>query len=404
MFDPSFDSALDPIRAAIDDRILAGAVTLVWQRGQLRHLAATGHRDVDAGLRMAENTIFRIASMTKPVISAAAMSLVDDGTIRLNDPITAWLPEFAQMQVLRDPDGSLDDTFRAPRAITVEDLLTHRSGLTYDFISTGPIAKAYRPLHTAAFSDPDAWIAAIAALPLVYPPGERFHYGHSTDVLGLLIARAAGLPLNTLLRQRILDPLGMSDTDFFVPEHKATRLARLYGLGDDDQIVVADSGYLTSMPTSAPALCRGGGSLASTARDYLTFARALLGGGEADGVRILSPESTAALRTNRLTPAQRQLPSFGLPYWTGRGFGLGLSVVMDPNDAALFGPGGAGTFGWPGAFGTWWHADPKAEAILMFLPQWRMPELDPKAALGRMATVRLQLLHVQFAQAVYAAL
>ncbi|SHW64749.1 beta-lactamase [Mycobacteroides abscessus subsp. abscessus] len=121
-------------------------------------------------------------------------------------------------------------------------------------------------------------------------------------------------------------------------------------------------------------------------------------------MRILSPESTQALRTNRLTPAQRRLPSFGIPYWTGRGFGLGLSVVMDPNEAALFGPGGTGTFGWPGAFGTWWHADPKADAILMFLPQWRMPELDPKAALARTSTIRLQLLHVQFGQAVYAAL
>ncbi|MBE5443009.1 Probable beta-lactamase [Mycobacteroides abscessus subsp. abscessus] len=402
--DSTFDAALAPIRAAIDDRILAGAVTLVWQGGQLRHLGATGYRDIDAGLSMAENTIFRIASMTKPIISAATMNLVDDGTIRLSDPITTWLPEFSDMRVLKDPEGPLDDTFRAPRLITVEDLLTHRSGLTYDFISTGPIAKAYHPLHTAAFREPDEWLAAIAALPLVYPPGERFHYSHSTDVLGLLIARAAGLPLNTLLRQRILDPLGMNDTDFFVPEHKAARLARLYGLGDDDTIVAADSGYLTAMPTSAPALCRGGGALASTAHDYLTFARALLGGGQADGVRILSPESTQALRTNRLTPAQRRLPSFGIPYWTGRGFGLGLSVVMDPDEAALFGPGGTGTFGWPGAFGTWWHADPKADAILMFLPQWRMPELDPKAALARTSTIRLQLLHVQFGQAVYAAL
>jgi CubicO group peptidase (beta-lactamase class C family) len=110
------------------------------------------------------------------------------------------------------------------------------------------------------------------------------------------------------------------------------------------------------------------------------------------------------LRANRLTPAQRELPAFGLPYWTGRGFGLGLSVVLDPNAAALFGPGGAGTFGWPGAFGTWWHADPKADAILMFLPQWRMPDLDPKAALASTSTLRLQLLHIQFAQAVYAAL
>ncbi|SKG03555.1 Probable beta-lactamase [Mycobacteroides abscessus subsp. bolletii] len=402
--DSTFDAALAPIRAAVDDRILAGAVTLVWQGGQLRHLGATGYRDIDAGLSMAENTIFRIASMTKPIISAATMSLVDDGTIRLSDPITTWLPEFSDMRVLKDPEGPLDDTFRAPRLITVEDLLTHRSGLTYDFISTGPIAKAYHPLHTAAFREPDEWLAAIAALPLVYPPGERFHYSHSTDVLGLLIARAAGLALNTLLRQRILDPLGMNDTDFFVPEHKAGRLARLYGLGDDDTIVAADSGYLTAMPTSAPALCRGGGALASTAHDYLTFARALLGGGQADGVRILSPESTQALRTNRLTPAQRRLPSFGIPYWTGRGFGLGLSVVMDPNEAALFGPSGTGTFGWPGAFGTWWHADPKADAILMFLPQWRMPELDPKAALARTSTIRLQLLHVQFGQAVYAAL
>lgn len=399
-----FQSALAPIQSAVDDRILAGAVTLVWQGGQLRHLGAVGHRDVEAGLPMTADTIFRIASMTKPVISAATMTLVDDGTIRMQDPVATWLPEFADMRVLTDPQGPLTDTYPAPRAITVEDLLTHRSGLTYDFMSTGPIARAYHPLHSSAFTEPDQWIAAIAALPLVYPPGERFHYSHATDVLGLLIARAAGLPLNELLRQRILDPLGMTDTDFFVPEGKLSRLARLYDLGDDDRIVAAERGYLTSLPTAAPALCLGGGALASTAGDYLTFARALLGDGEVDGVRIISPESVASLRTNRLTPAQRELPSFGVPFWTGRGFGLGLSVVLDPNEAALFGPGAAGTFGWPGAFGTWWHADPKADAILMFLPQWRMDGADPTAALKNATSIRLQLLNIQFAEAVYAAL
>lgn len=401
---PALDAALAPIRSAVDDGILAGAVTLLWQGGSIRHLGTVGHRDVEAGLAMTEDTIFRIASMTKPVVSATAMALVDDGTVALDDPIERWLPEFTGMRVLTDPHGPLDQTYPAPRAITVEDLLTHRSGLAYDFTCDGPIAQAYHPLHTSAITDPAEWVSTIAALPLLYPPGERFHYSHATDVLGLLIARAANTPLNELLRQRILDPLQMLDTDFFVPEHNRGRLARLYELGPDGKIVAVEGGYLNQVPATAPALCRGGGALLSTAPDYLRFARALLGDGEVDGVRILSVESAQALHTNRLTAAQRELPAFGLPFWTGRGFGLGLSVVENPDKAAVFGPGGVGTFGWPGAFGTWWQADPQADAILMFLPQWRMPDLDPQEALANPTMLRLQLLSIQFAQAAYAAL
>ena len=189
------------LQASIDAGALPGVVTLVWRKGELAQVNALGRRDIERGLPMAADTIFRIASMSKPITSVAALMLVERGSLSLDDPITKWVPEFATMRVLRRPDGPLDDTYAAPRAITVDDLLTHRSGLAYPYTATGPLAAALEKRSGSNIQSrlpPDEWIAALAALPLAYAPGERFHYGVSTNLLGFVVARASGTELPRL--------------------------------------------------------------------------------------------------------------------------------------------------------------------------------------------------------------
>jgi len=367
------------LQAVIDAGDLSGFVTLIWRKGEEIQFNALGQRDIEAGLPMARDTIFRIASMTKPVTSVAALMLLEEGKLKLDDPITKWAPEFADMKVLKSATGPVGDTYPSPRDITIEDLMTHRAGLAYAFTSIGPIAHA----HQKALGDvltgdmaPDAWMKALAGLPLSYPPGERFHYGHATDVLGFLVGRIEAKPFREVLMERIFGPLKMVDTDFYFPPEKQGRAAKVYRLKDDMSGLEEAPFPRRDAP---PKFCGGGGGLVSTLDDYLTFARMLLGDGEVDGVRLLKPETVALMRTNRLTDAQREIPFMGIPFWLGQGFGLGLSVVTDPEKQAWMGAGAAGAFGWPGAFGTWWQADPKKGMILIYLIQNSMP-LGPEAA------------------------
>lgn len=389
------------IAEAVDAGLLSGAVTCVWHRGEVLQVNEIGCRDVEAGLPMQRDTIFRIASMTKPVTVAAAMALVEEGRLALSDPITRWIPEMAGMRVLADPTGPLDQTVPATRAITVDDLMTHRAGLAYGFSVTGPIARAYAQVSLR--QDQDHWLAEVAALPLVHQPGERLTYGHSTEVLGILVARIEGTPLHRVLRDRIFEPLGMADTGFFIDADKRSRAATMYRL-DPQSGLQHDA--MGPIPVTEPRFCQGGGGLVSTADDYLRFARMLLGGGEVDGVRVLSHESVAAMRTNRLTEEQRGHPFLGMPFWIGRGFGLNLSVVTDPDKSArLFGPGGTGTFSWPGAYGTWWQADPSRDLILIYLIQ-NFPDFTSAGAAvaGNTALARLQSVQPRFVRRTYEAL
>jgi CubicO group peptidase (beta-lactamase class C family) len=231
-FDPAVLAQVPPVlQASVDNGALSGMVTLVWRRGEVVQVNTLGQRDLEARLPMERDTLFRIASMTKPVTSLAAMMLIEEGKLRLEDPITKWLPEFKDMQVLKDPSGPVDQTYPAPREITVEDLFTHRSGLAYGFSAQGPIAHAYEKALGSPLVNrltPDEWLKALASLPLLYPPGERLHYSHATDVLGFLIARIEGKPLGQVLKARIFDPLGMTDTGFWVSPEKRGRMAKLY--------------------------------------------------------------------------------------------------------------------------------------------------------------------------------
>jgi CubicO group peptidase (beta-lactamase class C family) len=304
---------------------------------------------------------------------------MEEGKFKLDDPITKWAPEFANMKVLKDAQGPVEDVYDAPRDITFDDIFTHRAGLAYGFTSIGPIAHA----HQAALGDvlssnmsPDAWMAALGGLPLSYPPGERFHYSHATDVLGFLVGRIAGTGYREFLMERIFKPLGMVDTDFYVPPEKRDRAAVVYRL--DEKLDGLEPVPFPKYDTP-PAFCGGGGGLISTADDYLKFARLMLNDGELDGVRLLKAETVKLMRENRLTEAQREIPFMGIPFWGGQGFGLGVSVITDPVKQEWMGAGSKGSFGWPGAFGTWWQADPVEDMVMLYLIQNSMP-LGPEAA------------------------
>jgi len=371
--DPVKLAAIRPsLQAFVDRGEFAGVVTLTSVGGEIVQAEAVGMSDLESAKPMRADTLFRIASMSKPITSAAALMLVEEGRIALDDPITRWIPELADLRVLRDPAGPLDDTTPAARAITVEDLLTHRSGIAYAPFSEGPLQQAYEQ----ALGDPgmnrlsvDQWLAALGTLPLAFQPGERFHYGHSTDVLGFLIGRVEGRPFREVLRERIFDPLGMPDTDFWLPEAKRGRLASLYRYDESESRL---SKVELEMYDAPPAYTPGGGGLVSSAGDYHRFARMLLGGGALEGVRLLRPETVRLMHTNRLTDAQRETPFAGMPLWRKSGFGLGLSVAEDLVDNP-YAVGAAGSMTWPGIFGTWWQADPVNDLVMIYLIQHQVP-------------------------------
>ena len=386
---------------AVDAGLLAGAVTCVWQHGKVLQVNEIGYRDIEAQAPMGRDTIFRIASMTKPVTVAAAMALVEEGKLALSDPITRWLPELSDMQVLVDSLGALDHTVPARRDITVEDLMTHRSGLAYSFSVAGPISRAYH--RVSLRQDQDHWLADVAQLPLVHQPGDRMTYSQGTEVLGIALSRIEGKPLHQVLAERIFEPLSMTDTGFFISADKRARAATMYRL---DQQGGVHNDAMGPIPVKEPRFCQGGAGLVSTADDYLRFAQMLLAGGTVDGIRVLAEESVHLMRTDRLTDEQKRQPFLGAPFWIGRGFGLNLSVVTDPaRSAQLFGPGGVGTFGWPGAYGTWWQADPANNVILIYLIQ-NFPDLEAAAAAvaGNTAFARLQSTQPKFVRRTYAAL
>lgn len=364
---------------------IAGAVTLAWRHGEPVRSAAAGWRDIAAGQPMTRDTIMRIASLTKPITSVAALTLYDQGLFDLDDPITRWAPEFAAMRVLRDPEGRLDDTVAAEREITMLDLLTHRAGFTYGGFHSGPLAQAYARalgMDLDSHLTPDAWMAGLAGLPLVDQPGAGFHYGASTDLLGFLIARIAGVELGELLAERIFRPLGMVDTGFTVPADQRHRRARMYGFDAEGRLEVRTQhplAYLAERPEGM-SYVSGGAGLWSTADDYLKFARLFVGEGAVDGVRVLKVGTLRRMTANFLTEQQTtDARMMGLPAFSGQGFGLGVAVVTDPDKATVMRcKGGVGTVGWPGAYGGWWQADPTDGSVLVFLAQNAM-ELEQAA-------------------------
>jgi CubicO group peptidase (beta-lactamase class C family) len=369
--------AAEAIDALVAAGQFAGAVALAWRDGQVSTAIVSGWRDLEARAPMRRDSLFRIASLTKPITSVAALMLYDEGQFALEDPITDWAPEFAQMRVLRSAEGPLDDTEPAARPITFGDLLTHRAGFTYGAFHAGPIRQAYKAALVRDIDsdlDPEDWIARLAALPLIDQPGHGFHYGVSTDLLGFLIARMDRAPLEEVLRRRILEPLGMADTAFRAPDDKLDRVAVMYGFDDAGRLErrdahpPEDSAFLPRRPAGL-RFVSGSGGLWSTADDYLRFARLFVEEGAVDGKRLLKLGTLRRMTANFLTPEQIAAAStLGLSTFSGQGFGLGVAVVLDPESASVMrGKGGVGTVAWPGAYGGWWQADPTDGSVLVFL-------------------------------------
>ena len=369
---------------------VAGCVTLVWRHGEIAWVDTLGHSDSDGLTPMTRDTLFRIASMTKPVTSVAALMLVEEGRIALDDPVLRWLPELANPKVLTDPTAPLDRTEPARTPITLLDLLTHRAGFAYHFTAFGALADAYGNVFNGveASVDPGAWLNRVAELPLMFQPGTRWHYGISTDVLGALIQRISGMSLEAFFRTRIFEPLAMADTGFVVPPEKLGRLSVAYAIDPATRQRVVEDHPASSRFAQRGRFQNGGGGLVSTAGDYLRFARLLLGRGRlqgdaderARGPRLLSHRSVDLMRTNFLSRDQRRIPAFGQIVWKGQGFGLGLAIVDDPAQQRTLGYRSAGSFGWPGALGTSWFADPVENMIGIMLIQRRSVEPFPMAA------------------------
>lgn len=365
-------SIAEAIRPYVDKGALAGAAALVWRDGAIQDLALVGRCDLASGRPVERDTIFRIASMSKPITSAAALSMVDEGLIALDDPITRFAPELARLRVLRDPEGPLDRCDEAARPITFRDLLTQTSGLSYADFHRGPIGRAYADTLGPQIDNPltpDAWIERLATLPLIDQPGARFHYGHSTDLLGFLLARVDGAPLHAVLERRVFVPLGMRDTGVDVDAAKQHRRAGLCGFDRDGRLsplANAPGGQALADRPRDMTFASGGQGLWSTLDDYLAFARMLIG----DGQALLRPATLRTMTSNQLTPEQRASARlFGQTLFAaGHGYGMGVAVVTDPAQAdVLRCRGGAGTIGWPGAYGGWWQADPTDRSILIFL-------------------------------------
>ena len=350
------------MQAYVDDGRLAAVMTMVARRGQVVHWEAVGTRDTASGDPLERDDIFRIYSMTKPVTSVATMILVEEGKVALDDPLSKFVPEFADVKVL----AGGGERVAADGPITVEHLLTHTSGLSYGFFGDSAVDALYVEANPLAAAEGlDDFARRIAELPLIANPGTRWTYSVSTDILGRIVEVASGQPFDAFVKERILDPLEMDDTAFWVAEEKRGRFMANYARAGD-ALVIADS-PTEGEYTSPPNFPSGGGGLTSTASDYIRFAQMLLEGGSLGDVRILGAETVARMRENRLPDAlvPIELGGFLSP---GYGFGLGFAVMLDADASPE--PDNDGVYRWAGAANTFFWIDPEAELVGMVWTQF----------------------------------
>jgi CubicO group peptidase (beta-lactamase class C family) len=355
---------------------IPGMVTLVSRGGEVE-VDALGMKAI-GGDPVRRDTIFRIASMSKPVTAAAALILVEECKLRLDEPVDRLLPELENRQVLKRPDGPLDETVPATRRITLRDLLTFRwgFGLMLGPPNT-PILQAAKDLQigmgppSPSTPAPDEWIRRLGTLPLMHQPGERWLYHTGSDVLSVLIARASGQPLEEFLRERIFEPLGMHDTGFSVPSAQLHRLATSYYANPKTGKLEVYDQPESGQWSKPPVFPSGAGGLVSTADDYHAFAQMLLNKGQHRGVRILSRPTVEVMTTDQLTPEQKAVSGLTPGYFDSHGWGFGVSVVTKRVD--LSGP--IGKFGWDGGLGTSWYSDPQEDMVTIILTQraWTSP-------------------------------
>ena len=345
---------------------LSGTLLLIARRGAIGHVSVQGPADRERGKPLKRDALFRIYSMTKPIVSVALMMLFERGLFQLDDPVERFIPSFARLRV------AIDDTRSEPvrRPVTIRHVLTHTSGLTYGFQRRTPIDAAYRAMN---IDEPRVtlaeWVDQLATLPLEFQPGDAWNYSVSNDVVGRLVEVISGKTLDAFFRDHIFAPLGMIDTDFFVPEAKLDRFTACYQRKPDGLALVDDP--TTSPFRGRPRFLSGGGGLISTVDDYLAFADMLLNGGVGRGVRLLSPKTVALMGTNHL-PGGVDLPAvsrslFGEAAYAGFGYGLGMSVMVDPAKSGL--PGNAGDMAWGGVANTYFWVDPAASLIAILMTQ-----------------------------------
>jgi CubicO group peptidase (beta-lactamase class C family) len=379
------------MQSYVDRQGYGGIATLVSRRGKLVHSGLVGWQDREAAVALADDTIYRIYSMTKPIIYTALMTLYEEGRFQLVDPVAKYIPDFAATKVM-NADGMLED--QSPlRPMQVRDLMTHSSGLTYDFLEESPVAAHYR--EARLLNDPtrslEAMIAELAKVPLAFHPGAMWHYSLGTDVAAHLIQVVSGQPVGDFLRERLFEPLGMEDTGYGVPESKRGRLAAMYGmpdLFDKDMTMSMEVGHAMSgnigrrevadtYPFDSPGVFqRGGHGLFSTGADYMRFGQMLLTGTSLDGERILGRKTLELMHQNHL-------PAHCLPYGLGGvpmhgwGFGLGSRVAMDVGQIGM--PGSVGEFGWTGAAKTYYWVDPREELVGVLMTQFMVGLTTPEA-------------------------
>lgn len=364
-------------RNYIDSGKIPGALTLVARRGEIAHFSPVGEMDAERGKAMAEDTIFRIYSMSKPITSVALMMLYEEGRFQLDEPVHHFIPEWKDLGVW--VGGAYPDfvTRRPDRDMTVRDLLSHQSGLTYGFHMRNSVDSAYRRLKVMdrADDDPAHTLAhsakLLADLPLVFSPGEQWNYSIATDVCGYLVEVISGQRFDQFVAERIFDPLGMVDSGFHVPDEKLERFAACYAPGKDDVRVLQDDPQ-TSVYRTPPVLFSGGGGMVSTASDYFRFCQMVLNGGTLDGERLLSRKTIDLMRINHLPNgddlAARQPPGqFSEAATSGTGFGLGFSVLIDLAKSQI--AGSPGQFAWGGAASTAFWIDPVEQVVLVYMTQ-----------------------------------
>ena len=372
---------LNRINQFLEERYLAngrlpGALTLICRRGEVVHLTVQGMADIERKKPLKEETIFRIYSMTKPITSLALMMLLEEGRLQLDDPVHRYIGEWRDLGVYLAGSGETGAPFRhkpVKRPMQVIDLMRHTSGLTYGFQQRTNVDAAYRQRKIGEVRETtlDEFVQLLAHLPLEFSPGDAWNYSVSTDVVGYLVGKISGVPFEQFLKTRILDPLGMSDTSFWVEGSARERLASLYSVGRN--------GKLTSLGDEEnqalyepPKMFSGGGGLLSTASDYLKFCRLMIGGGRLGDVRLVGPKTVDLMTSNHLpggkTLSDMSISLFSEASYAGIGFGLGFSVMLDP--AASMIPGSPGEYSWGGAASTAFFIDPLEDLICIFMTQF----------------------------------
>jgi CubicO group peptidase (beta-lactamase class C family) len=349
------------LRSGVNEGRIPGAVVLIARDGQVAFFEAIGFRDRAANAQMQKDAIFRLYSMTKPIVSVAAMMLVEEGRLLLSDPVSKHIPELKGLKVgVEKPgaDGKPElELVPAQREMTVQDLLRHTSGITYGIFGRSLVKAAYNALNPLDGNQTSGeFVAKLAKLPLAFQPGTTWDYGQSTDLLGVLIERIAGKPLDMFIEERILRPLGMKDAGFFVPEAQQGRLAEAQPEGGKPQRLLDVA--------KRPTFLAGGHGMVSTASDYLRFSQMLLNGGELDGVRLLSRKTVEYMTSNHLGDLSRG-PAFSPG--PGYGFGLGFGVRIMAGTASV--PGSVGDYYWSGLGGTYFWVDPKERLIAILMLQ-----------------------------------